>query len=121
MDKLSYKTFTWPQNPTTYREKAVREPQYITDVNGVVCFTGLGDKKVEITAEGVFFGPQAFQSYKNLAALMEEVSYGTLTHPVWGARYVYLTALDMTQEPRENYVTYRAVFTGMKVGGDIPK
>ena len=121
MDKLQYKTFTWPMNPTTYREKTLREPQYITDVNGIVNFAGLGDKKTVITAEGVFFGPEAFQNFKALGALMEDETYGTLTHPVWGIRYVYLTELDMTQEPRENYVTYRVTFTGMKAGGDIPQ
>ena len=26
MEKLSYKTFIWPQNPHTYREEYIREP-----------------------------------------------------------------------------------------------
>lgn len=120
MEKLQYKTFVWPQNPHTYREKMLRIPQYQKDLEGIVTFRGLGDKLVEITAEGVFFGDTAFQDYKNLAALMEETSYGTLTHPVWGVRYGYMTGLEMTQEPRENYVSYRFTFTGMVAGGDIP-
>ena len=118
MNNLSFKTFTWPQNPTAYREKAVRLPQYAKDVNGNLRFVGLGEKQLEITAEGAFFGAGAFQSFQDLSALMEDETYGILTHPVWGIRYVYFTGLDMTQEPRENYVTYRAVFTGVQLGGE---
>ena len=35
---------------------------------------------------------------------------GVLTHPQWGAISACLTALELTQEPKEKYVRYRFTF-----------
>ena len=45
---------------------------------------------------------------------------GVLTHPVWGERSVFFTGLEMTQEPRENYVAYRFEFQQADENGKIP-
>ena len=120
MNQLSYKTFVWPQNPHTYREESRREAQYVTE-DGVTSFTGMGQLKRSITAEGVFYGENAFEQFKLLIKLAEDPLPGNLEHPVWGIRYCYLTDLEMTQEPRENCVSYRATFTQALANGVVPK
>ena len=46
---------------------------------------------------------------------------GNLEHPIWGIRYCYLTGLEMTQEPKDNYVSYRFTFTGAQTNGVVPR
>lgn len=120
MDYLSYKTFVWPQNPRTYREEAVREPQYYTE-DGVTVFDGMGQLKRVITGSGVFCGENAFDQFKELVKLMEDSTAGNLEHPVWGIRYCYFTGLELVQEPRENYVSYQFTFTQALANGTVPK
>ena len=116
MDFLSYKTFVWPQNPHTYREVAIRTPEY-----GEVYFKGMSALKRTITGSGVFYGPDAYTQYLKLQKLAEEVNAGNLEHPIFGIRYCYLTMLEVTQEPKENYVSYRFEFTQARLNGEIPK
>lgn len=120
MDFLSYKTFVWPQNPHTYKEELVREPQYYT-LNGETYFDGMGDMKRVITGSGVFYGEGAFTQFKKLAALFEESTAGNLEHPIWGIRYCYFTGLELTQEPQEDCVSYKFTFTGALSNGVVPK
>lgn len=120
MNFLSYKTFVWPNNPHTYREETLREPQYVTE-DGVTSFTGMGQLKRIITGEGVFYGEDAFERFKALIKLAEDSSPGNLEHPVWGIRYCYLTGLELTQEPKENCVGYQFTFTQALANGSVPK
>ena len=120
MDKLSYKTFVWPHNPTTYQEEFIREPQYYT-VDGETYYDGMGEMKRIITGSGAFFGEDAFDQFKKLSLLFEDETAGNLEHPIWGIRYCYYTGLEMIQEPKENYVAYKFTFTGALTNGTVPK
>jgi len=120
MDFLSYKTFVWPQNPYTYREVTTRTPVYVTQ-NGVTTYSGMSDLKRIITGSGVFYGEDAYEQYKKLQKLSEDMTAGNLEHPIFGIRYCYLTLLEVTQEPKENYVSYRFEFTQAKLNGEVPK
>lgn len=120
MDYLSYKTFVWPHNPHTYKEEYIREPQYYT-VDGEIYYDGMGEMKRIITGSGAFFGENAFTQFKKLAALFEDAEAGNLEHPIWGIRYCYFTGLELTQEPRDNYVSYKFEFTGALTNGTVPK
>ena len=121
MNKLIYKTFVFPNNPHTYRERCSREASYERNQAGEDVFRDMGPLKREITGEGVFFGADAFDSFRRLVAVAEEDSPGNLQHPVWGIRYGYLTELEMTQEPRENCVAYRFVLRQADSNGVLPK
>ena len=121
MRNLQFRNYIWPQNPHTYRENCWKDPEYIRDVNGNMTFTGLSGKKCIVTGEGVFFGKDAYQNFRDLAAELDNETEGVLVHPLWGSRSVYFTRLEMTQEPRENYVSYRFTFVGSDPYGDIPK
>ena len=65
MDKLKYKTFVWPHNPTVYKEEYLREPQYYKGDDGEYYFDAMGDEKLTITGTGAFFGDDAFVQFKN--------------------------------------------------------
>lgn len=120
MDYLIYKTFVWPHNPHTYQEECIREPQYVTQ-DGVSSYNGMGEMKRIITGSGVFFGDNAYTQFKKLAALFEDAEAGNLQHPIWGIRYCYFTGLELTQEPKENYVSYKFTFTCAQTNGTVPK
>ena len=49
MDKLKYKTFVWPHNPTVYKEEYLREPHYTKGDDGEYYFDAMGDEKLTIT------------------------------------------------------------------------
>lgn len=119
MDKMSYKTFVWPQNPHTYKEECIREPHYIT-VDHETYFEGIGQMQRIITGMGTFWGETAVSDFQKLAKLFEEAEPGDLRHPLWGNRYCYFTGLELTQEPKENCISYRFSFTQALTNGEVP-
>lgn len=120
MEYLSYKTFVWPHNPHTYREASAREPQYYTE-DGVTLFDDMGELKRIITGSGTFFGENAVEQFQALAELLEDKTPGNLRHPLWGIRYCYFTGLELTQEPRDNCISYSFEFTCALENGVVPK
>lgn len=120
MSSLSYKTFVWPQNPHTYKEEYIRTPKYRT-VDGESVFDGMGEMQRIITGSGIFFGENAYSDFQDLAALFASGEAGNLEHPVWGIRYCYFTGLELTQEPKDNCVSYKFEFTGALTNGNVPK
>ena len=121
MDKLKFKTFTWPTTPESYHEDYIREPVYEKNDEGDTVFFGMGPMKRVITGNGVFFGLDASTSFSDLAKLFASADSGLLVHPVWGIRTVYFTKLKMTQSPKADYVAYSFEFTEADGQGDIPK
>ena len=119
MDKLIYKTFVWPQNPHTYKEESIRQPHFFT-VDHQTYYEGMGQMQRIITGEGTFFGENAISDFQELANLFENGDPGNLQHPQWGIRYCYFTRLELTQEPKENCVSYRFEFTQASANGQVP-
>lgn len=118
-DKLTFKTFTWPNNPEKYREELVREP--IHAKNGLYwTYYGMQPVKRVITGSGTFSGASAYERFKALAALFSDTEAGVLTHPVWGSRSVYFTALELTQSVRPEYVAYSFEFREADENGSLP-
>ena len=117
---LKYKTYTWPTEPQTYREVVSREPLYVTR-DGVTSYSSISATHRVITGSGVFFGDSAYSDFRELMELAEDNSPGTLVHPDWGSRYCYFTKLEMDQEPRENFVSYRFEFTQARSDGTVPR
>ncbi len=121
MEKMSYKTFVWPQNPRIYREETGRQGFYQKNDAGEDVFLHMNLMTRVITGEGCFLGSTAYEDFKRLAALMEEATPGDLRHPVWGSRYCYFTGLTLIQEPRENCVRYTFEFRQALTDGFLPK
>ena len=120
MDLLKFKSYTWPNNPRTYREVLSREPLYVTQ-DGVTSYKGISSTHRIITGSGVFYGTNAYDDFKELMELAEDNSPGSLVHPLWGTRYCYLTKLELNQEPKENFVSYSFEFTQAKADGTVPR
>lgn len=121
MNKLNFKTFTWPINPEVYQETYTRKPVYTKSDDGSTVFSGMGPMKRVITGSGAFFGSDAAANFAKLAALFAETGQGELTHPVLGARTVYFTELQITQSPKSDYVAYSFEFTESDSEGAIPQ
>ncbi len=121
MDKLSFKTFTWPINPEVYQEDCVRDPLYAKTDDGNTVFSGMGPLKRVITGSGAFFGTDASVNFAELSALFASAESGVLNHPVLGTRTVYFTRLRMTQSPKPDYVAYSFEFAEADKDGAIPK
>lgn len=121
MEKLKFKTFTWPINPETCQESFRREPIYSKTSGGQSVFSGMGAMKRVITGSGAFLGAGAYSTFQRLSALFAEPAMGTLTHPVWGERTVYFTELQAIQTPKKDYVAYSFTFTEADAEGAIPE
>ena len=121
MQKMSYKGWAWPQNPEKYEEFYLREPVYAKNSQKVWVFQGMGPRKLTVKGEGVFCGEDAFSDFKALSALFSNEGSGELVHPVWGSMQAYFTELEMTQEPRENEISYRFTFREADADNTIPK
>ena len=121
MEKLSFKTFVWPQNPEVYREETSRGAVYEKNEDGEDVFMGMGHLKRTITGSGVFLGAGAVSQYQKLEKLFGETTPGDLGHPMWGIRYCYFTGLELTQEPSEDCVRYRFTFQQAMANGVLPK
>lgn len=120
MEKLSFKTFVWPQNPHTYQEEYIRQPHFYTQ-DGKTRFEEMGDMQRIITGSGTFFGETAYEDARKLAELFEDGEAGGLYHPLWGTRYCYFTGLELNQAPGENRVSYQFQFTGAQSNGEVPR
>ncbi len=121
MTSLKFGDFTFPRNPEKLQRVYVREPIYQKDGDGNVYFAGMGPGKCVITGTGAFFGDTAYQDFSQLVSLFEAGARAALTDPTWGTCQAYLTKLELDQEPRENYVSYRFTFTRADSDGAIPK
>lgn len=121
MEKMRFKTFTWPENPAEFAASYVREPVYETLQDKSVVFRGLSPVKRSFTGKGVFTGSNAYASFQSLAALLSQSGTGQLVHPVWGTFTVYLMAVDLAQEPREDFVRYTFTFREADSSGAIPQ
>lgn len=120
MEKLIFRTFSWPQNPESLQHNYVRQPVYTKDDSGNWVFSGMGEAMLTITGSGAFFGSGAYSDFRKLIALFEDGGCGSLHDPTWGVYNVYLTELELTQQPRSDYVAYRFTFTRANSAGAIP-
>jgi len=121
MTKMSFASFTWPNNPEQYEEVCTRQPVYTKLEDGTEEFAGMGPVKRVITGSGAFYGNNAYANFKTLLGQMDLKEAATLTHPVWGMRKGFLTELKSRMEPMENYVAYSFEFREADSSGEIPK
>lgn len=108
---MRYKDFTWPHNPRTYEITYERQTALLKVPMGVYTMQDLGRSCRVMRGEGEFYGATAYETFKALATVFYDVGPGTLIHPVWQTATAYFTALQLSQEPRQNYVAYSFTFT----------
>lgn len=121
MYKMSFKGVDWPRNPDHYCQEYLREPVYSKDSSNNTVFTGMGPLKLTVTGSGAFFGTNAYDNFKVLSNLFSQSTVGALYHPVWGTVQAFFTKLELTQEPKPDYVAYSFEFKGADEKGAIPQ
>lgn len=110
LSSMRYKGFVWPHNPRIYtitfqRSMAVHKVPF-----GRCRLQSLGMTRRVMKGEGEFVGEDAYRQFKALASIFYEDTPGTLLHPLWDASSAWFVNLELAQEPRENYVSYRFEF-----------
>ncbi len=121
MRNMAFRSFTWPQNPHTYRVECKREPMYGVDSNGGYGYIGMGPVVRSVTGSGAFSGELAMDSFQELEALCMGGNAGTLIPPEGENITAFLTELVMELDARPQYVAYRFVFREADENGGIPE
>lgn len=120
MTPVTFKNWSWPENPEQMEIQTHAEPIYTVDADGVAHFSKMGDLSRSIEMKGVFHGAGAYDDFRALDRLIAEGTAGELSAPVLGKTTAYLTRVHMDQESRENYVVYAVTFRQTDESGGVP-
>ncbi len=110
LTSMRYKDFVWPHNPRTYTIRYERQVAVHKVPFGRYAMQDLGMGRRIMEGEGEFWGPDAYDTFKELASVFYAGGPGTLVHPVWQSASAYLVRLELVQEPRPDYVRYAFTF-----------
>ena len=110
LSPMRFKNFVWPHNPRTYTITYERNIAVHKIPFGRYAMQDVGLTRRVMSGEGEFFGPKAYDTFKELASTFYEGGPGVLIHPVWQAANVYFVELALAQEPRRDYVRYTFTF-----------
>ena len=107
---MRFKGYTWPHNPEIYHvERRRRLAAHPVPYGGCV-IQDLGSECRVLRGEGVFAGANAYEQFRQLAAVFEEGGAGLLVHPVWRTERAWFAALTVEEEPLPDYVRYSFEF-----------
>lgn len=117
---MRFKSFVWPNNPHTCSLTTKRDVVTYKYPGGAYRLADLGPGSRVLTGEGEFFGEEAYETMLRLLDVFQEGGTGALVHPVLRMDYAIFSELELTQEPRKDYVRYRFVFQEAvkKYGGE---
>ena len=107
---MRYKSFTWPNDPRTYTLSCQRQTALHKIPMGGFVVQDLGRTGTVMRGEGEFFGAGAYDTFRRLLQVFRQQGPGLLLHPMWQTGSAYFTRLQLTQEPRSNYVAYAFEF-----------
>lgn len=110
LSSMRFKGFVWPHNPTVYSVSFARDMAVHKIPFGRYHLQGLGMTRRVMKGEGEFVGEGAYRQIKALGSVFYENTPGTLVHPLWDTTTAWFVSLELTQEPREDYVKYRFEF-----------
>lgn len=110
LSPMRFKQFVWPHNPRIYSTTFEREMAVNKIPMGRHYLQSLGRTCRIFRGEGEFTGQGAYDTFKQLEAVFQEESAGTLVHPVWMAVTAWFVSLKLEQEPRSDYVRYSFEF-----------
>lgn len=117
LSPMRYKTFTWPNNPSECKyntNKSYAKHKY-AELAGVEIEDMDGDAII-ITGSGEFFGPNAYDTWKALLSVFNQHGVGEFYHPIYSdVSKALMTQLEMTVEPRQDYVAYTFEFVADSV------
>lgn len=111
LSAMRYKDFIWPHNPRTFHVLWQRRVAVLDAPGGRFHVQELGKTCRILRGEGEFCGATAYEDFERLVRTFRQDGAGTLVHPIWRSDAVYFTRLELTQEPRQDYVAYAFEFT----------
>ncbi len=117
LSPMRFKNFVWPHNPRTYTITFERKMALHKIPFGRHYLQSLGQTRRVLRGTGEFVGEGAYDKFKELATVFYEETPGVLIHPVWVTTTAWFAALELRQEPKEDYVAYSFEFWEV-VGGD---
>ena len=108
LNKIKYKKFTFPNNPTTTGFKCDRS--YIRHKYPDLAGNELEDfgvNAIVITGSGCFFGKDAYKDFSKLYAEFKKKGVGDFRHPIFKeVKRGLMTVLESTVEPEVNVIRY---------------
>lgn len=110
LSSMKYKDFVWPNNPKTFEAELNRSLRSFKYPFSGFEVQDLGPQYRIFKGEGEFIGPDAYDSFRRLAASFSEGGSGWLEHPVWPPVKVYFSKLRMKEEPKCDYLSYSFEF-----------
>lgn len=110
MLNMRYKNFVWPNNPYSYALTIRRELVTHQFPGRGYCLEDLGQGVQVLTGEGEFFGEDAYETMAELLRVFQDGGAGVLVHPVVEMNQAIFQELELTQEPRADYVRYKFTF-----------
>ena len=110
LSSMRFKDYVWPHNPRTYEIGYHRDVAEHRVPFGAYVLQGMGRRHRVLRGEGEFVGPGAYAEFKKLATVFYDPTPGILIHPLWDTAKAYFVALQLNQEPTEDYVSYRFEF-----------
>lgn len=110
---MQFKDFIWPHNPSTFTSQLKQQTVLLKHPGGGYTLQDLGAGGRTFEGNGEFYGSNAYNDFRRLAKVFCEGGAGMLYHPSWGGCTAYFTALQLLQEPLDNYVSYAFTFQAL--------
>ena len=120
LSPMRLKGFVWPHNPRVYTISFQRKLAVHKIPFGLHYLQSLWQTRRVLRGEGEFVGPQAYDTFKQLANVFYEETPGMLVHPVWMTTTAWFAALELRQAPRRDYVAYSFEFWEVEWGAGQP-
>ncbi len=103
---MRFKDYIWPNNPHSCRVEYRRPCAVFALPLGGWAVQELGTPARVIRGEGVFYGPQAYERFRELEEVFRLGGAGLLVHPAWPALNACFTELQLEEQPMEDYIGY---------------
>ncbi len=121
MVNMTFKSFTWYQNPEVLKISHRSVPRHTKTNGGTYVFAGMGEDQYIISGSGEFSGPGGYEHAAALEELFADITGGILKLPDGRKLQAFLTEFNYTQDARQMYVAYEFTFHATNQNGAIPK
>lgn len=107
---MQFRTFIWPNDPQKLSVTYRRQAQMLPTEEGRWTLENQAQMGRVVEGDGVFFGPDAYDSFRELAVLMQAGLSGALILPHWGQMEALMTELAVTETEGNCYLKYHFTF-----------
>ena len=104
---LQLGSFVWPNDPEKLTVSYRRELKIDMGSNGTWTVANKGRYGRTFDGEGIFYGENAHENFRQLAAMLYSHGEHLLIHPKWNSANVVFSELEVTEERSGNFLRYR--------------